>query len=528
MAGGVGVVITIEQAPRERRTEGAHESEDSLLRSGIGEIMARRPCVGLAMGIVKGGRLDSFIAAGVADIRSVTPITEDTVFRVASITKTFTAVAVMQLWEQGIVDLDAPADQYLRAYRLIPARPGFRQATVRDLLTHTAGVPEIVRPLDALRPDWGESVAEGQRVPPLAEFYRGGLRLAAEPGTMFRYGNHGFATLGQLVEDVSGEPLDRYFRERIFEPLGMAASDLRRSESVKAQLATGYEFGRAGPRSVTPREFVTAGAASAYSSPRDMARYVAALLGGGSNGHGSVLKPATVTNMFEAQYQPDPRISGMGLGFFRIDLDGHAAVEHQGTLPGFHSQLFLAPEEGIGVMAFTNGSWLPDFWLPVESSALLGRLIGARPVAIRTDVPHRPEVWPELVGWYSLPGPLTDVRLRTFMGAGAEVFVRDGRLCLRFLTPIPALYRGFTLHADDDADPDVFRVGMSELGGASQRVVFGRTPRTAVTHVHLDLMPVSLRKQPASTNPRRWATGLLSALGMATAFTAVRRRRAAA
>ena len=179
-------------------------------------------------------------------------------------------------------------------------------------------------------------------------------------------------------------------------------------------------------------------------------------------------------------------------------------------------------------MAFTNGSWLSDFWLPVECSALLRDLIGGRPEAIRIDVPQRPDVWPELVGWYALPGPLTDVRLRTFMGAGAEVFVRDGRLCLRFLTPIPALYRGFRLDPDDDADPDVFRVDMSDLGGASQRVVFGRTSGMGVTQVHLDLMPVSLRKQPTWTNPRRWATGLLGALGMATAFAAVRRGRAAA
>jgi hypothetical protein len=104
------------------------------------------------------------------------------------------------------------------------------------------------------------------------------------------------------------------------------------------------------------------------------------------------------------------------------------------------------------------------------------------------------------------------------MGACAEVFVSEGRLCMRFLTPIPALYRGFTLHPDDDADPDVFRIDMSDLGGASQRIVFGRTPGAGVTDVHLDLMPLSLRKQPARTNPRRWATGVLGALGVAAAL----------
>jgi CubicO group peptidase (beta-lactamase class C family) len=81
------------------------------------------------------------------------------------------------------------------------------------------------------------------------------LRLAAEPGTRFSYGDHGFATLGQIVEDVSGEPLDRYFRERIFEPLGMADSDLLRSERVKARLATGYKLRSLSVTGVTDRQW---------------------------------------------------------------------------------------------------------------------------------------------------------------------------------------------------------------------------------------------------------------------------------
>lgn len=114
------------------------------LKARIGEILNRWPAVGLAVGVVRNGRLEFFYGRGVADIASNTPVTEDTVFRIASITKTFTAIAVMQLWEQGLVDLDAP--DYLRAYKLIPAKASFRPATVRHLLTHTAGIPQVVRP----------------------------------------------------------------------------------------------------------------------------------------------------------------------------------------------------------------------------------------------------------------------------------------------------------------------------------------------------------------------------------------------
>jgi CubicO group peptidase (beta-lactamase class C family) len=122
------------------------EVDQLEMKARVGEILNRWPAVGLAVGVVRNGSLDLFYGHGVADIASNTPVTEDTVFRIASITKTFTAIAVMQLWEQGLVDIDAPANQYLRAYRLIPAKASFRPATVRHLLTHTAGIAEVVHP----------------------------------------------------------------------------------------------------------------------------------------------------------------------------------------------------------------------------------------------------------------------------------------------------------------------------------------------------------------------------------------------
>jgi CubicO group peptidase (beta-lactamase class C family) len=495
--------------------------EESQMRAAVTEILSRRPSLGLAIGVVRAGRLEFFHAHGVADIASNRPITQDTVFRIASITKTFTAVAVLQLWEQGLVDLDAPANDYLRAYKLVAAKAAWRPATIRHLLTHTAGIPEEVSPWHALRPDFGESFRLGEPLPPLARYYRGGLRLVAEPGTRFRYNDHGPATLGQLVEDVSGEPLDRYFRERIFEPLGMFDSDLLRSDHVASRLATGYELRSQGAKAVRERQWVTAGASSIYSTPRDMARYLAMLLGGGANEHGSVLKPATVASVFEAHFQPDPRIAGLGLAFFRARLGDRLAVEHQGTLPGFHSQIILAPEDGVGVMAFTNGSWQPDFWLPAECSGLLRRLLGVPAEAMRVDLPQHAEIWHDLCGWYKLPGPLTDVRVRSMMGAGAEVTARGGQLRLRFLTPIPALYRGFRLHPDDETDPLAFSMDFGEFG--RPRVVFSREARTGATTLHLELMPLSLVRQGAATNPRVWTTGALGGLGAAAAATALRR-----
>jgi len=116
------------------------------MKARVVELLIRHAGVGLAVGVVRNGQLEFFRGHGVADIESNTPITEDTVFPIASIIKTFTAIAVMQLWEQRLIDLDAPANDYLRACRLIPAKASFRPATVRGLLTRMAGVPQMQHP----------------------------------------------------------------------------------------------------------------------------------------------------------------------------------------------------------------------------------------------------------------------------------------------------------------------------------------------------------------------------------------------
>jgi CubicO group peptidase (beta-lactamase class C family) len=361
-------------------------------------------------------------------------------------------------------DLDAPANDYLRTFQLIPTKTDWRPASVRHLLTHTAGIPEVLRPLDVIRPLFGEIVKRGRPVPSLADYYQGGLPIRTKPGTRFTYTDHGFATLGQIVEDVSGQPFDGYLREHIFEPLGMADTDLVRSEPFRSRLATGYNLGSGGAKAVTDYEVVTVGGGGAYSTTRDMARYVVALLGGGANEHGSVLKPTTLGRMFEPHYQTDPRVPGIGLAFDRGNAGGHHVIEHGGILPGFDSQLFIAPDDGVGVLAFTNGARRAMFWLPVEVAGLLNGLIGVPDQSIRTDIPQHPELWADLCGWYQLAARLTDVRARLAAGAGAEVFVSHGRLMLRVLTPVPAVYPGFVLHPDDENDPYVFRIDVSQFG----------------------------------------------------------------
>jgi CubicO group peptidase (beta-lactamase class C family) len=495
------VVATSTHRADERSSGTSPRIDPAQIEARIDEILNRHPAVGLAVGLVVDGRPAFFEGRGLADIATKAPVTEETVFRIGSITKTVTAIAVMQLVEQGLVDLDAPANEYLRAYRLIPADANFGPVTIRHLLTHTAGIPEVVRAADLLHPSWGpldgrpsaQSVAIGEPMPSLAESYPGGLRSVAEPGSAFAYSNHGFATLGQIVEDVSGRPLDRRFRDRIFEPLGMADTDLVRSEQIRARLATGYTFGSRGATAVVDRNWIGLGFGGVYSTSRDLARYAAALLGGGANEHGSILQPASLARMLEPHYQTDPRLASIGLGFFRHDAGGHLVVGHDGILPGFNSSLLVAPHDGIGVFALTNGSSRAMVWLPEEVDGLLRMLLGVAPVAVRNDVPHHPEIWGDLCGRYRLP-EVGDLRGRLVMGGGARVFVRGGRPMIRLLTPVPVLLRGFPLHPDDETDPYVFRIDLSPFGMPTVRIVFDHDRLRDVAAIHTDLggQPISL------------------------------------
>ena len=515
---------------RHARSEDTTPSE--ALCAGVTAILARRPAVGLSVGLVRVGR-SAFCARGFADVASNTPVTEDTIFRIGSITKTITAVAVMQLVERGLVDLDAPANAYLRAFRLVDR--GFTPPTVRHLLTHTAGIPDL-RHLSDLRygdltPEGGRppllNVKFGEALPSLADYYRDGLEVVSEPGRTFAYSNHGFAALGQIIEDVSGVPVDRYFRDRIFEPLGMVDTDLVRSERIGARLAMAYAFGRGGPRPVPDRDWIGGAGGGLYSTIGDLARYAAALLGGGANEHGSILEPATLATMFEPQYQPDPRLVGLGLGFFRADMGGHRVVSHDGIMPGFVSRLVVAPDDGVALIGLTNG-WPGAFtWLDIELDGLLAEQLGVPVGAPRPQALHHPEVWSQLCGRYVYPPRIADLRERLLLGGGAEVFVRGGQLMVRILTPIPVLLRGIPLEPDDPTDPYVFRLDLSPLGMSPVQAVFAGLGDGRATSVHTDLggQPWSLVRAAERGATGALRRGVVGALAVAGLLAVLRRRR---
>ena len=508
-AGGGGGVLTTPGAVR-----AALAGVDHVVIGALNEA----PTAGLAVGIVAGDALVYARGFGRAHLEPPRPVTAETVFRIGSITKTFTAIALVQLCEQGKLRLDDPVNEHLRAYGVRPARPEAPPVTVRHLLTHTGGIGELRSARDLLRPVIGLGAKADQPVPSPNAYYAGGLRAEVPPGTKWAYANHAFATLGQVVEDVSGEPFAAYMRRHVLDPLGMAHTDYELSDRVRDRLAQGYAFQRGRLRPVDYLEIVVRGAGSMFSCVEDMARYVAALHGGGRNAQGAVLPAATLRAMWEPQFQLDPRLPAMGLGVIVERYDGHRVVGHDGGWPGFVSSLQVAPDAGLGVMAFGNTSnAVPS----VVARAVLRHLLGLpNPVARlpRPDVPDAAYLWPELCGAYG-PAPGLNTNARFWAGYGGEVEVRvsGGHLALRSL--IGPFWRGLRLYPVDADDPLAFAAVYEKQ---ALTVVFQRDAAGRVDRLCLGFD--TLYRRPALQSLRVRIPAVVGGLGSLALATAGARR----
>ncbi len=283
---------------------------------------------------------------GHADVEARTPVDPDaTLFQVASVSKLFTATALMQLVEQGRVDLHTDVNHYLQQVQLDPAFG--EPVTPAHLLTHTGGFDErnigyMARDAASVRP-LGTYLAD--RMPP----------RSLPPGTVTSYSNHGFGLAGHLVEAVSGEPFARYIDAHIFGPLGMAQSTFEVPPPERsAHLAQGYRWSG---ETYTPvpllfRNVPPAGALS--TTARDIARFMIAHLQEGRYKDTRILDAETTREMHRQQFTHHPRLPGMAYGFIEQQINGHRMLEHSGDNPGYGSLLVLLPDQQAGFFMASN------------------------------------------------------------------------------------------------------------------------------------------------------------------------------
>ncbi len=330
-------------------------------------------------------------AAGFGDAHPDTqqPATAETVYRVASISKLFNALAIMQQVEQGKLDLDAPISEYLPDISF--ENPFDTPVTLRHILSHRSG---IIRepPVGHYFDDTSPSVAAMARS-------LDGRRIVYAPGTRTKYSNAAVSLSGYLLERVIGLPFPLLLEDGVFTPLGMTQSSFLPRATLGAGLAQGYMWTYDGRTFDAPVfELGIGPAANLYTTVTDLSLFMQMLFAGGTAPDGTrILTKESLETMWTPQFTEKPE--GFGLGFYVGSLDGHRQVQHSGVMYGYATRVYALPDDGLGVSAVATMDAVNPVVDRIGRYAL--RLLLAKqagdplPDFERTDpiAPHRTKKW---------------------------------------------------------------------------------------------------------------------------------------
>jgi D-alanyl-D-alanine carboxypeptidase len=317
-----------------------------LLDAWVTTTVAQRDQPGVSIGVVLGDRLVWAKGYGYADMGKKVPASPQTLYRIASITKTFTAVAILQLRDAGKLQLDDPLRRHLSWARIRAHDPDASDVTIRELLTHSSGLQREVPGTFWTTPTFPPSAA-----------LREEIEETNSPGITWKYSNLGFALLGEVVSAVSGEPWDRYVQRHILDPLGMRSTRIM-PRADEPNLALGYARPVPGEHPVNASTFGSLEAVSAAgnlaSNIEDLAKYMAFHLSESALGSGVILKGATSRDMHRPQWLLDDWQNAWGFGMRVRRVDGRVQVGHPGSVPGYRTQIEFVPTLRLGVIVLTN------------------------------------------------------------------------------------------------------------------------------------------------------------------------------
>ncbi len=361
---------------------------------------------GLALAVVADGRVIAARGYGVADLASSTPVAPDTRFLAGSLSKAFTAVALLQLAEEGLVDLQRPVVDYLPWFRM---RRGAGSITLHHLLTHTAGLPRD-------RSDLPSS--------PYTALALRDRTLVSAPGERFAYSNIGYQLLSLVIEEVEGRSFAESIRQRIIAPLGLARTDPAVTQDGRLTTATGYQylFDDRPPYPGAPlvpagwNEY-SAGDANLVTTAPDLARFLVALLGQGGLPGERLLQPRSFARMVQRTVPaeglgPD---EFYGYGVLVGYLDSDPVLWHSGGMPGFRAMMIGDLDERVGVVLLMNGPGEPRRLGEYALRALIAARRGREPPPVPVAAP--PDSIPAVTDY---AGSFTD-------SAGARILLRAQR-----------------------------------------------------------------------------------------------------
>jgi CubicO group peptidase (beta-lactamase class C family) len=330
---------------------GAHALEPADLEAFFDGIiplqLERSDVAGATVLVMKDGQTLLQKGYGYSDLSKKTPVDPaNSIFRLASISKLFTWISVMQLVEQGRLNLDTDVNQYLD-FQIAPAFG--KPITLRNLMTHTGGFEEVLRDLIVVDP---------KQSPSLRDFLiQNQPRRLFPPGEVSAYSNYGVGLAGYIVQRVSGEPYEDYVAQHIFTPLGMTHSSFRQPlpENLASLASNGYKTSTEKPpigfEIINP---APAGGLSTTAS--DMGRFAQALLNGGELDGQRILKPETLQAMWTRQYAASDQLPAMCMGFYQVWRNGLHFIGHEGDLVAFHSLFFLEPEQKLVLFVSYNSA----------------------------------------------------------------------------------------------------------------------------------------------------------------------------
>jgi CubicO group peptidase (beta-lactamase class C family) len=327
---------------------------------------------GAALAIVKGDQIVYLKGYGRAD-QSGRPVTPQTPFLIGSITKTFTALAVMQMVEAGKVELDAPVQRYIPWFRVADPKAS-AQITVRMLIDQTSGLSQLPTFVTWSWPDYPDTLERHVRL-------MANTDLVFPPGQGFAYSNANYVTQGVILQAVSGQTYEHYVQQHIFDPLDMQHSYTSQGAAIQDGMAMGYRwwFGYPIP-AMLPFQRSNLPAGFAISSAEDMAHFLIAQMNGGRFSDISVLSPDGIALM-----QAEPPPGAYGLGWESVRIDGRRLINFDGATGNFQGSIFIDPQERVGVFIAANVMSALDGLSSSRSSSslgastaqeLIGRLLG--------------------------------------------------------------------------------------------------------------------------------------------------------
>lgn len=337
------------EATAEKPTSAGHEltatDVEAFLDGLVPLQLKANDIAGATVAVVKNGQVLFARGYGYADVKEKRPVSaEETLFRPGSVSKLFTWTAVMQLFEQGKLDLDRDVNDYIDFK--IPDAFG-KPITLKNLLTHTPGFEEQVKDL----------FSDSGTPPPLGQYLKTHIpQRIYPPGTVPAYSNYGAALAGYIVERVSGKPFNDYVDENIFKPLGMTRSTFVQPlpPALSGLMSSGYNAASDGAKEFEVVNVPPAGSLS--STATDLARFITAHLQDGQFGDVRILKPETARLMHSRLFGLDDAANAMAYGFYEESRNAHRIIGHAGDTQYFHSDSHLVLDAGVGFFVSYNSA----------------------------------------------------------------------------------------------------------------------------------------------------------------------------